>query len=652
MKKSIKTRALRNIYAPIPFATCLMLSAMGMTSCGPNDDINNSTEYNFDKVLELDPYPTSDQYEIKYKGKTVALGTGKEYFNACVLGRLTSSSDVFSDDAKAYVFTKDYNMDFTVDQMATMIKAFLNDATFILLEPKFNDLTKIETTAYEATKKLIEEGVDVKGVGNFLERIKELKTLELKNVYNATEIIAFRKYDTYVINDLKELTTLSGLNTTGLLENEDGQTTEKKCAQDDYEPTDYDRGVSTDIFIDWLAENSESAAKGIRPNSRANSSEASTIDKYMQGERFVIQQQVGPSRAMGKTLNYEMVYIIYSAYNFDNDTDYYFIRLRPNFKCSAFNCPTDAGTWIHANKVVTFDDGHTSGSFWSKYDDRWYGTYMSAFDFTGDIIRADKSAAQNVTLLDATPKTDVSGSTGYTTGLSYSISGDLGFNAQGPTGGVHGGMTFSESTTQTLPDLKVRHSENGPSTFWGVTGVVPTTHHNIWTGKTTHDLVGTFQRTDWQTEFTWIVSIKNPSAQTSEPFLIKATDRTEITDLNSNGYDYELRVHPTQTNYIKLPIPNRFRNNFIVTCSDNNLQNVLKDQFSKTWLNEFTYYGKSNDEVDKGAVFTFNNIKTAVKGYLEEIVSKGYTGTYTFRLKTTDGKELATFKIENGKMVE
>ena len=255
----------------------------------------------------------------------------------------------------------------------------------------------------------------------------------------------------------------------GLFGSENGATEEKKCVQDDYEPTDYDRGVATDNLVNWLVKGKDFPSI----DTGENSGEASTIDKYMQGERFVIQQQVGPSRAMGKTLNYEMVYIIYSAYNFDTDTDYYFIRLRPNFKCSAFNCPTDAGTWIHANKIVTFDDGHTSGSFWSKYDDRWYGTYMSAFDFTGDIVRADKSAAQNVTLLDASPKTDVSGSTGYTTGLSYSISGDLGFNMNGPTGGVHGGMTFSESTTQTLPDLKVRHSENGPSTFWGITGVVP-----------------------------------------------------------------------------------------------------------------------------------------------------------------------------------
>ena len=648
MKKRIKTNVLRNIIAPIPCAMGMMLSAMGITSCGPNDDINNSSEYIYDNVLELDPNPTSDQYGMKYDGKTVVLGTGNTYFNSSVLGRLTSTSDAFSGDAKVYVFTKDYNMDFTVDQMAAMIKAYLNNANFILIEPTFSDLTKLETTATEATKKLVAEGVDVTGVGGFFGKIDELKKLDLQNVYKETEVIAFRQNDIYVIPDLKELATLSSSNATGLFGNENGTTEEKKCVQDDYEPTDYDRGVATDNLVNWLVKGKDFPSI----DTGENSGEASTIDKYMQGERFVIQQQVGPSRAMGKTLNYEMVYIIYSAYNFDTDTDYYFIRLRPNFKCSAFNCPTDAGTWIHANKIVTFDDGHTSGSFWSKYDDRWYGTYMSAFDFTGDIVRADKSAAQNVTLLDASPKTDVSGSTGYTTGLSYSISGDLGFNMNGPTGGVHGGMTFSESTTQTLPDLKVRHSENGPSTFWGITGVVPTTHHNAWTGKATHDLVGTFQRTDWQTEFTWIVSIKNPSAQTSEPFLIKATDRTEITDLNSNGYDYELRVHPTQTNYIKLPIPNRFRNNFIVTCSDNNLQNVLKDQFSKTWLNEFTYYGKSNDEVDKGAVFTFNTIKTAVKGYLNEIVAKGFTGTYTFRLKTVDGKELATFKIDNGKLVE
>ena len=651
MKKNRKTWALRSVAAPIPFAMGLMLSAVALTSCHSDDD-GQSGSYDYGNVLDFSPNPTADQYGVKFNGKAVVLGSGNTYFNTAVLNRLTSSSNVFSDDAKAYVFTKDYNMDFTVDQMAAMIKAYLNGANFVLIEPSFGDLTKLENTAIEATKKLVAEGVDVKGVGGFYEKINELKKLNLQDVYKSTEVIAFRKNDAYVIADLKELTTLSGSNTTGLFGSENGTTVERKCVQNDYEPTDYDRGVSTDILMDWMEGNGESTTKGVSPATRANSSEAATIDSYMQGERFVIQQQVGPSRALDKTLNYEMVYVMYSAYNFDTNTDYYFIRLRPNFKCSALGCPSGTNTWIEANKVVTFDDGHTSGSIWSKYDNHWYGTYMSAFDFTGEIVRADKSAAQDVTLLDATPKTDVSGSTGYTTGLSYSISGNLGFNVQGPTGGVQAGMTFSESTSHTLPDLKVRHSENGATTFWGVTGIVPQTHHSIWKMGATHDEVGTFQKTDWQTEFTWIVSVKNPGGQTSEPFFLKATDLTEITDLNTNTYDYELRVHPTQTNYIKLPVPNRFRNNFIVTCSDNNLQNVLKDQFSKTWLNEFTYYGKSNDEVTNGAVFTFNTIKTAVKGYLQEIVAKGFTGTYTFRLKTVDGKELATFKIDNGKLVE
>lgn len=645
-------RVLRSLTAPVSLAMGLMLSAVALMSCHDSDNDSKSSGYKYDELLDLVANPTTDQYGVKYNEKTVVLGTGNTDFNTSVLGRLTSVSNVFFDDAKAYVFTKGYNMDFTVDQMATMIKAFLNDATFILIEPQFSDLTKMETTAKEATKKLIQEGVDIKGVSNFLEKINDLKKMNLQDVYKETEVLAFRKHDTYVIRDLKELTTLSESKTTGFLGTEDGKTIEKPCALINYDPTDYDRGVSTDIFMNWLDEDFEPTAKGIRKFSRATSSEAATIESYMQGERFVIQQQVGPSRALDKTLNYEMVYIVYSAYNFDTDTDYYFIRLRPNFKCSALGCPTGAGTWIHANKVVTFDDGHTSGDFFSKYHDSWYGTYMSAFDFTGDIVLADKSAAKNVTLLDATPKTDVSGSNGYSTGLSYSISGNLGFNMSGPMGGVTAGMTFSESTSHTLPDLKVRHSENGATTSWGVTGIVPITHHNFWTGKVTHDLVGTFQRTDWQTEFTWIVSVKNPSAQTSEPFFLKATDLTEITDLNDCGWDYELRVHPIQTHYIKLPIPNRFRNNFIVSCSDNNLQNVLKDQFGQTWRNEFTFYGKSNDEVEKGAVFTFNSIKTAVNGYLDEIVSKGFTGTYTFRLKTISGQELATFKIDNGKIVE
>ena len=652
MKKNLKNKVLKRMTYSASIVMGLMLSAVALTSCHDSDkDGDYGIDLNVDEI-DFVPQPIADQFTTKYGKKAVVLGTDNTEFNASVVGRMTSVSDIISDDAQAFVFTKGYDMDFTVDEMAKMMKAYMNDACFIFVEPNLENLAKIEETAQKAAKQLVQEGVDVRQSYDFMERLDALKKLNIQDLYDDTEVLAFRKHDTYVIRDLEDMANVSGANTTCLLGSSDGKTGEKQCEQNDYEPTDYDRGESSDMLVDWMNEDYDGEAECISKFTKATSSAESTIESYMQGDRYVIQEQVGPSRALDKILTYELVYIVYSAYNFDTDTDYYFIRLRPNFNCSDLGCPTGAKSWIKVDKVVRFDDGSTSGEFFSSRENLWYGTYMSAFNFTGDIVCSDWSAAQNVTLLDASPKTDVSGSNGYSTGFSFSVSGNLGFNMSGPTGGASGGVSFSESTSHSIPDLQVRHSESGSTTKWMISGIVPQVHNNFWTGSRTHDLVGTFQRTDWQTEFTWIVSIKNPRSQTSEPFYLKATDLTEITDLNCNRFDYELKVHPTQTHYVKLPIPNRFRQSFIISCSDNGLQNVLKDQFSQTWRNEFTFYGKTDEEVEKGATNIFNTVKTAVNGYLDELVSKGYIGTYTFRLKTVDGKELSKFTLDNGKIVE
>ena len=654
--KTIKRNMLKGAIYSASVAMSLTLSTTIFTACSDDDTESDGTSVTTENVVELTPQPVSDQCTVKYDKKAVVLGNGGCEFNTSVLNRMTMQTKEISEDAQAFVFTQDYDMNFTTEEMKAMMKAYLNDACFVLVEPNIGDIEQMETKAAAAIKSLMADGEDVRQAYSFFDKLKSLKQLNIQDVYDGTEVLAFRKHDMYVVRDLDEMIEASDKSTLATA-TVDGQDVKTECTTTDYEATDYDRGEATDMLVTWMNEEGEADMQPMSRFTRASNDAQATIDKYMQGNRVVIQEQVGPSRALGKILRYELVYTVYSAYDFDKDEDYYFIRLRPNFHCSALDCPTDRKKWIAANKVVKFDDWRESGNWYSSMEDRWYGTYMSAFKFTGEIV--DKTKEPNVSnaeLVEATPKTDVSGTSGYTTGFSCSLSGNIGFNMAGPTGGIGVGASFSESTSHTHPSMMIAHKEEGATTEWKVTGVVPTVdteYDPFWPFTVTvHGLVATFQHTDWQTEFTWIVKVKNPKSQ-GLPFFLKATDFTEITDLNNSSYNFELRVHPTQVHYIELPQPNRAYEKYIITCSDNNLQNVLKEQYSKTWNNEFVYYAHDKDEVKTGALMMFDGMKKIVAGYGTEIVEKGFTGKYTFRLKKTeDGEEMATFTLDNGKIVE
>ena len=652
--KTIKRNMLKGAICSASVAMGLTLSTTIFTACSDDDTENDGTSVTTENVVELTPQPVSDQCTVKYDKKAVVLGNGGCEFNTSVLNRMTMQTKEISEDAQAFVFTQDYDMNFTTDEMKAMMKAYLNDACFVLVEPNIGDIEQMETKAKAAIKSLMADGENVSQAYSFFDKLKSLKQLNIQDVYDGTEVLAFRKHDLYVVRDLDEMIENSDKSTT-VKASVDGQDVEKECATADYEATDYDRGEATDMLVTWMNDEGKADIEPISRVTRATDAQA-TIEKYMQGDRVVIQEQVGPSRALGKTLRYELVYTIYSAYDFDKDADYYFIRLRPNFHCSALGCPTGESDWIAANKVVRFDNGDESGHSWSTKEDKWYGTYMSAFNFTGEILDNSKNVSvSNAELIDASPKTDVSGTSGYTTGFSCSLSGNIGFNMSGPTGGIGGGASFSESNSHTHPSMMIAHKEEGTTTEWKVTGISPKAYNKCYVifYIQKHDLVATFQHTDWQTEFTWVVKVSNPKSQ-SLPFFLKATDITEITDLNSSTDDLELKVHPTQVHYIELTQPNRAYENFIITCSDDNLQNMLKEQFSNSWKNEFAFYAHSLDEVETGAKIMFDGIKKNIASYGTEIIEKGFTGKYTFRLRTTgvDSKEMATFTLENGKIVE
>ena len=620
--------------AVCPFLALVMAGGV-LASCNKeNSDPEIQLPEDYEENTEL---PTTDQLDRIYSGKAVVLGGSTSGFNAPVVNRMKNAFAAISADAKAFVFTTGYEMEFTDDELKAMLLAYDNDASFVCISPVFPDMTAFSSQVSAVSTALIESGsdFDIATGQEFCSMLEQAKAISEGKVYDATEAVAFRASSVYAVRDLEDMAEESGSNASGYY-SDDETTAEQDCVTVDYEPTDYDYGKSADLLVEWM-ESDEDFGQ--------NDGATAAIDKYMSGHRTVVQHKVGPSRALNRTLTYEMVYTVYSAYDFDNDVDYYFIRLEPNFHCSALGCKNGNNEWVSANKVVVFDDGKTSGNFWSSRTDLWYGPYLSKFDYTAKIVDENMQPV-SVTLLDATPHTDVSGSVGYSTGFSKSLSGNLGFNSNGLTGGISGGLSFSESHSHSESSLKVYHSDKDCTPNWRIEGIVPQCHMG-WMSYY-HDEVATFQKSDWQTEFTWVVSVADP--QPGQPYYVLASDLAEITELNYNIYDYELRVHPTQSAKILLDEPNRSNEKYIMYCSDETVQNLIKDQFSQTWQNEFTYYALNKEQSDLGAKSMFEKAKAAVKGYASVLKGKGYTGTYTFTLSKIDGTQMSSFTLENGEV--
>ncbi len=593
-----------------------------------------------DNYEENTPLPTSDQLDVVFSGKAAVLGSNTSGYNGPVVNRMKNSFAAISADAKAFVFTTGYAMDFTDDEIKDMLLAYDSKASFVFISPTFPNMTAFRDQVSAAADDLVESGADFDETSaqEFCSMMEKTKSIIDGGVYNRVEAVAFHSSSVYVVRNLEDMADISDVSASGYFS--DGKTTtEKNCVSADYVTTEYDYGRSTDLLVEWMSNDDDSGL---------NDEASAAIDKYMTGHRTVIQHKVGPSRALDRTLNYELVYTVYSAYDFDNDVDYYFIRLEPNFHCTALGCRNGKDTWVSAKKVVVFDDGSTSGEFWSSHTDLWYGPYMSLFDYTAKIVDASMRPVSGVTLLNATPHTDVSGSQGYSTGFSVSLSGNFGFNTAGPMGGVAGGVSFSESHSHSENSLRVGHSEVDNVPGWKIQGVVPQCHLAFL--HYDHDEVATFQKNDWQTEFTWTVTVPNPKK--GSDYYISASECTEITELNYDIYDYELRVHPTQSSTVLLKEPNRSREKYVMYCSDNALQSLVKDQFPNTWQNEFTYYALNDDYSLQGARLMFDKVKTAVRGYASVLKSKGYDGTYTFTLSKIDGTKLSNFTLSNGEVTD
>lgn len=628
------------------------------TSCSDSDTPQKPLPVT-DISTPYTPLPTDDNVTETYSDKTVVLGdVADDNFGVCLNKRLANVATNVVADAKTFVFGKNSAEKLSVDDVEALIKAYTNNANFVIINPQTRNDQQLFANINQAIERLEEQGVNTDEAYSFITQLKGLQIDNLPSINNRTESVAFRKKAVYVVRNLDEMADSADASVQLSQITDDGTLTTIAYPSIATEPTERELGISAEMLVRWLKSNNsdESELKAYKPAATRGSVQE-TLEDLMNAQKVTIQYTVGPTNIFGRTMFTETHCFIYAVHKFDTNEDYYFVRLNPHFHASNLGCNHDTETdW----KTIDRDVVSVKGTMLKKGEALYYGPYLKQ-----TIISASLQSEGNddeISLYDARPTTGLEGSHSYTSGWNASVSGNLGFNMAGPIGGIAGTIGTSESYTHAENDLKIKQTDYkdmfGYTTQWTLAGIDPEFKCSFWMGRPQHEKIANFQVSDWSSDLTWIYVVKNPKVGHSYKMVIANTP--QIAEMYCDYHNYllfakarygEFRIMPSIINQILLNQPNRVKDDYVMLCSNEALLNNVRKQIGDDWKNDFTYYAPTESEVDEGAVRMFNRVKTVIAGLSDVLYQQGYTDTYYFNLrKKGSATNIASFTIKDGKV--
>ena len=210
----------------------------------------------------------------------------------------------------------------------------------------------------------------------------------------------------------------------------------------DSKPTANELSMAKDI-VNWMngsARQAKEAADGKASVQRALNSAASGTNDLTQ-----------VSRMYEKTYNasqwnntFEITVDVYACHTYNEadkqDSDWFFIKQKGQLNPSA----------NYSNK-----DHHRTTTAVIQ-------NYMVEYGFDNWMVNIDNAVNNSVVLKESKPDTTV-GSSGFSSGISFSLGGSVGFSGLSGTGGISAGVSYSTSESQTVPDCQVQNESKGSS---------------------------------------------------------------------------------------------------------------------------------------------------------------------------------------------
>ena len=337
-------------------------------------------------------------------------------------------------------------------------------------------------------------------------------------------------------------------------------------------------------------------------------------------------------RYNGRTETVEVVTDVWAACDIDHHEDTYLVRT--SLVCN--------------NQQLGFKN---------EWDDSKYvGPYFNLCEFStaldGATVRDEKCEPKNA-----------SGSTTFTTGTSFSLSGNVGFNMSGPTGGVGAGYSVSESTSRSIPDINVvcnGKSSSGNSISWSYTtpGLDP-----YWDWFVT--------KCDNPKQIQYVVSIfdtytiytlaSDPASSLYETVTLKTQPHVKIeaitgwlTDLGTVLHWKKMRSGNTVYYNDCVTRPCNTWAEYIMSFTPpssvapeqaDRLHSIVKEYISD-WNSIQRYYAYGNTRLDSSAKAYFASVKQKISDNKNIFKTRGFSGTFKFFIqKVSGGTQVDSFEL-------
>jgi hypothetical protein len=309
-----------------------------------------------------------------------------------------------------------------------------------------------------------------------------------------------------------------------------------------------------DHFVEWVNNNGPKGSRERLANVKANldsqlEAAGDTVSDLVKAQSVTINKEASTIVSVdGSTppkAKYANTYFIYAIYDKDNDIDYYIVEQEAQVQSGNVYM----GYWEEKSKgVLTLNTAYYLFDYYTDHYLMSGSTYLNA---------------SKVTILQDKPETTTVSSS-LTTGFSQSFSGNLGYNGMAPAGGFSAGISYSNSRTTTIPDVRVANQEGLLAPF--ATGAA---NNARWTYQpalvSVTDNANMFQPTNYSISGpsaisvntavffnSWIWMVHNPGSNTKFTMRCAALPRFAYTLYQNNPWAIahitgEINVHISDT---------------------------------------------------------------------------------------------------------
>ena len=212
-------------------------------------------------------------------------------------------------------------------------------------------------------------------------------------------------------------------------------------SEPDLTPPPADERAAANGIVKWMngsAEQAKAAAAGKASAQKALNGASSGTNDLTQVSRMY--EKTYSASQWGNT--FEITVDVYACHTYNEadklDSDWYFIKQKGQLNPSA-----------------NYSNQDHKGTTSAVIQD-----YIVEYGFDNWMVNNDGKTNNNAVLKDSKPDTSV-GSTGFSSGISFSLGGNVGFSGLSGSGGISAGVSYSTSESQTVSECQVQNNSKG-----------------------------------------------------------------------------------------------------------------------------------------------------------------------------------------------